>query len=325
VTLCFINLLLIVAVVATALGSIALQGRPPCTESPAIAPNLTLLTAFGAATNVVYSYAGQWMYFEVMDTMEKPSHFPRAFAVTGPIMVCIYLVVALVSHYFGVDRGNILEAVPHGPAVRVVATMLFAHVLIVYLVKSIVLQRFCHSVLSPRDADRRSLAAYLKHGSLGLAMLVFGYLVANAVPFFSQLLGLIGGFLGGPINFLFPVYLYLAALGRHRQAQQEANPTCDPDTLEREGDLASPGDDRAWQTSSVRAALQGLSSLKLPELLMICLVFVIIGMTMVLGVAEEVKEIIALNGEVGEPFACHALAPVHASSFTNATGSPLCP
>merc|ERR1711972_287551 len=131
-------------------------------------------------------------------------------------MVSIYLTVALISHHFGVNKGDIVEFMPRGPALQVTAVLLFVHVLIVYLIKSVVLQQFCHSILSPADADKRGMLAYAKHGSFGFAMLVFGYLVANAVPFFSQLLGLIGGFLGGPINFLFPIYMFCAALGRSK-------------------------------------------------------------------------------------------------------------
>merc|ERR1712060_423641 len=141
---------------------------------------------------------------------------------------------------------------PRGPALQVTAVLLFVHVLIVYLIKSVVLQQFCHSILSPADADKRGVLAYAKHGSFGFAMLVFGYLVANAVPFFSQLLGLIGGFLGGPINFLFPIYMYLAAAGRHEQALCESKS---------DANKSEEDEPNSWQTSSATAAIQGLKSL----------------------------------------------------------------
>mmetsp|Transcript_13793 Transcript_13793/g.35022 ORF Transcript_13793/g.35022 Transcript_13793/m.35022 type:complete len:515 (+) Transcript_13793:63-1607(+) len=330
VLLCFANLFLIVGVIVLALGAIAVEGRPPCTESPAFAPGLSLLTALGAATNVIYSYSGQWMYFEIMDTMERPSEFPRAFAVTGPVMVSIYLAVALVAHYLGVDKGDIVEAMPRGPALQAAAVLLFVHVLIVYLIKSVVLQRFCHFALSPADADKRSAVAYAKHGSYGLVMLIFGYLVANAVPFFYQMLGLIGGLLGGPINFLFPIYMYLAAVGRHEQAAQaqraergggdaEGQSAAAPGSGGSWGQEAAAAKTEAagrwrWEVSSTRAAAQGFRSLSMPEKVAVCLIFVAIGMTMVLGVTEEVKQIVALSGQFGEPFACHALAPRFAAS-----------
>lgn len=42
---------------------------------------------FGAASNVVYSYAGHWLYFELMVEMEQPEHFPRVFWINVPIQV----------------------------------------------------------------------------------------------------------------------------------------------------------------------------------------------------------------------------------------------
>ena len=39
---------------------------------------------FGGATNLVYAYAGQWMYFEMMTEMEAPADFPKAFLLPGP-------------------------------------------------------------------------------------------------------------------------------------------------------------------------------------------------------------------------------------------------
>eukprot|EP00404_Azadinium_spinosum_P021094 CAMPEP_0180620448 /NCGR_PEP_ID=MMETSP1037_2-20121125/34616_1 /TAXON_ID=632150 /ORGANISM="Azadinium spinosum, Strain 3D9" /LENGTH=366 /DNA_ID=CAMNT_0022640549 /DNA_START=335 /DNA_END=1432 /DNA_ORIENTATION=+ len=43
------------------------------------------MTTLGQATNVIYGYSGQWMYFELMETMEEPHRFPRAFAIVGPV------------------------------------------------------------------------------------------------------------------------------------------------------------------------------------------------------------------------------------------------
>mmetsp|Transcript_3426 Transcript_3426/g.10560 ORF Transcript_3426/g.10560 Transcript_3426/m.10560 type:complete len:83 (+) Transcript_3426:161-409(+) len=55
-------------------------------------------------------------------------------------------------------------------------------------------------------------------------MLLFSYGVTNAVPFFEPLLGLIGGLLSGPINFLLPVALYLGALCRDLGATARGSP-----------------------------------------------------------------------------------------------------
>merc|ERR1719215_1562539 len=121
------------------------------------------------------------MYFEIMDTMEIPHKFPRAFGVTGPIMVSIYLTVALMSYYYGAAAGDIVENMPRGRIFQFTALMLFLHVMIVYVIKSVVLQQFLHDLFSPKDFKSRSIASYVKHGGFGAAMLFVGFLVANAV------------------------------------------------------------------------------------------------------------------------------------------------
>ena len=63
-------------------------------RSSAVAAGLQFTTVFGAASNLVYAYAGMWMYHEMMAEMEAPADFPKAFAVSGPIMVSLYLLVA---------------------------------------------------------------------------------------------------------------------------------------------------------------------------------------------------------------------------------------
>ena len=40
-------------------------------------PNLTLLSFSQAMANTMYSYAGHWMYFEIMSEMETPVDFPK--------------------------------------------------------------------------------------------------------------------------------------------------------------------------------------------------------------------------------------------------------
>jgi len=84
VALCFFNLLLVLLCVGVAFGELAARGRPPCVETHAVAQGLDFTAVFGGATNLVYAYAGQWMYFEMMTEMEAPADFPKAFLLPGP-------------------------------------------------------------------------------------------------------------------------------------------------------------------------------------------------------------------------------------------------
>jgi len=57
---------------------------PHLSPSLPISQGLDFTAVFGGATNLVYAYAGQWMYFEMMTEMEAPADFPKAFLLPGP-------------------------------------------------------------------------------------------------------------------------------------------------------------------------------------------------------------------------------------------------
>lgn len=58
------------------------------------------------------------MYFEIMAEMARPADFPKAFLISGPIMVSIYLLVAC-AHIRKVLRGHVIRKVEDLPARRV--------------------------------------------------------------------------------------------------------------------------------------------------------------------------------------------------------------
>jgi len=295
VVICMINTIVIAVVVITALFDIGVQysESSETIQMLAFAPGLSLMSVMGQATNVVYSYSGQWMYFELMEAMAVPNDFPRVFRVTGPLMVGTYLVVALLSLRFGVGAGDITVAMSRGPWFRFASILLFLHVLVVYVLKSVVLQRYFHSVCSPSDLEFRTNASYFKHGGLGAAMLMFGYFLSNAIPFFSQLLGLIGGFCAGPINFILPIVLYLVASGRQIK---ESSPQ------RSSNDASSKTCASTWSLS-----LLALRSMPVWEVAVILFIVLFILLTMFVGVADVILQIIDLEGKFGAPFDCHAL------------------
>eukprot|EP00408_Alexandrium_pacificum_P018511 CAMPEP_0171185294 /NCGR_PEP_ID=MMETSP0790-20130122/16228_1 /TAXON_ID=2925 /ORGANISM="Alexandrium catenella, Strain OF101" /LENGTH=509 /DNA_ID=CAMNT_0011650313 /DNA_START=39 /DNA_END=1568 /DNA_ORIENTATION=+ len=330
VQLCLVNTLIIVAVIAVALTHIAFQGRASCAETHLVPPGLTVMTVLGQVTNVLYAFTGQWMYFELMDTMAQPKDFPRAFAVTGPFMVGVYLIVALVAYALGAGHDDLVASVQASGTLRAVAVLLFVHVAIVYLIKSVVLARYFHGLLRPGDVDLRTADSYVTHGGFGVAMLAFGFVVANAVPFFSQLLGLIGGLLAGPINFLIPIALYLAALGRHVRWHKRARAervesgnenleattygTCKIEECE-------PAEGDSFTTESVCTSAQeeeessrggnllaAVCAMPAWELAMLLLTLLLTLLTIGLGFSEQVREVLAKQAQFGRPFSCHALA-----------------
>ena len=123
---------------------------------------------------------------------------------------------------------NFVDSLDEGPALAVASFLLVFHVCVVYLLKSIVLGRFFHKLLSSHDkcagpggsnrVDEKTPVAHLQYAGCALVMLACGYVFTNLIPFFDAMLGLIGGLLAGPISFLLPIAFYLAAKFRGAQA-----------------------------------------------------------------------------------------------------------
>ena len=106
--------------VGISVATLAARGRDPCVQTYLFARELDAMAVFNGATNLVYAYAGMWMYFEIMAEMAEPADFPKAFLISGPIMVSLYLLVACVGYYYlGEDAsGSLVENLPTGPAYR---------------------------------------------------------------------------------------------------------------------------------------------------------------------------------------------------------------
>ena len=109
---------------------------------------------------------------------------------------------------------GLLNSVSPGRWLFASASILFVHVVIVYVIKNIVLARYFHQKLKPTAVDENTFSSLAQYSAISISMMLFGYLIANTIPFFDQLMGLIGGLCAGPINFLVPILMYMVTLGR---------------------------------------------------------------------------------------------------------------
>jgi len=287
VYLCFFNLFLILAVVGIIMGKLYIDGPVQGAQTFLFAEDLTFFTLFGAMTNIVYSYTGHWLYFELMAEMRKPEEFPRVFFINAPLQIGLYLLVACWGYYFAGDqaKGQFLDNLSDGLAFQVASIILFVHVCIAFLVKNVVLAHYIHGLMSPRVEDE-GLRARIEYAACSVFLLFLGFLVANAIPFFSNLLGLIGGLLSGPVSFLLPIALYIGAL-----------------RLESQTGFSSP--EQPLAVSDDTGKIRGLSKF---DILCMCVISIFILMTMVVGTYTEIKDIVKNLSTYGAPFSCHLLS-----------------
>lgn len=281
VVLCFANTLLIVIVIVLVSQALVAQGRAEGVITDYFAPGITFFDVFGGLTNILYAYTGHWMYFELMSEMEYPADFPKVFLVNGPFCLFAYILVASIGYYYeGREaHASFLDALPLGNQYRVASAILFAHVVVVYVLKSIVLTRFLHSRTSPHF-DTDTIRARVEYALWALCLLGLGAVVAQSVPFFSLLLGLIGGLLAAPTSFLLPACLYFAALTNSDKY---------------------PGRPMSLRLHIFR------NEVAVWDLLCFCGMVLLAVATMVMGTWDVLVQIINKSSSDGLPFACHPL------------------
>merc|ERR1712062_215753 len=217
--------------------------------------------------------------------MESPQHFPRCFIITMPLQVCLYLLVACWRYYFSGDKakGYLLGNMHGGIAFQVASGILFMHVAIAFVIKNVVLSRYLHGLLSNRVGGS-GIRARLEFATCSLGLLAASFLIANSIPFFSDFLGLIGGFLNGPVSFLLPITLFLGAL-----------------RCTREDLLAEPSASSIWGYGRNTQDLQPL------DMVLILLTMILILTTMVVGTYDVLTDIAKKISVYGAPFSCKAL------------------
>merc|ERR1712113_964852 len=182
----------------------------------------------------------------------------------------------------------------------IASVLLFAQVMVAYMLKSIPVSRCLHSALfSSSDVDAEGLWPHVRASSCSVVILFLGFLVANAVPFFDAFLGLVGAMLSAPIAFAFPVILYVAAVSadRRRSAEVAAIGAAASSVRSAQSSTAECGAS-PWYTLHSKVHLCVMVS-------SICF----IAMVMVVGTYAQVKSIVEQTAAMGPPFSCHAYSP----------------
>eukprot|EP00927_Polykrikos_kofoidii_P068544 TRINITY_DN6389_c0_g1_i4.p1 TRINITY_DN6389_c0_g1~~TRINITY_DN6389_c0_g1_i4.p1 ORF type:complete len:466 (+),score=62.15 TRINITY_DN6389_c0_g1_i4:99-1496(+) len=288
VSICVANFIFILAPLAIVITQLVRDGVKEGSQTFDVAEDLTFTSLFGACTNILYSYASHWCYFELMAEMKEPADFPKTLLVNGPVQISLYLLVAIVGYYYAGNQaeGYFLDNLARGTlSHRIASGLLFVHVVIAFLIKNVVLTRFVHCSLSPSTVEDETLLSHCQHAAFATVLIFGGFLVANAIPFFSDFLGLIGGLLNGPVSFVLPAVLFFGAMslvGSSLQKSPERN-----DTAASSREDQHPSD---WCS--------------LCDSLTIALICTVTVCTMVFGTYHIIVDITVRSQASGPPFSC---------------------
>jgi amino acid permease len=258
-----INGITITVAVFLALGYLYSTGSAPLAEeywgedsggvipgnSYAVPPDMKPANFLNGLSMLTFAYAGQFLYVDMMNEMEDPRQFPKAFAYSLPYQYIMYVLVAATSYAYLGDsaKGLIIGVLPHtvtyaSPTYLAASSLLLVHMLITYLLKGIIFVQAFQRWIFPKkrllpsttslelpslssDTEEAHASSKLEgegKGSccnrsqwqwffLSLVTLFGAWLVANLIPDFDALTSLIGAMFLPLSTFLFPALMYYQA------------------------------------------------------------------------------------------------------------------
>lgn len=170
-----------------------------------------LVQAFSAVTNIVFAYCAHVAFFGLIAEMEEPRDFPKALIMLQTFEIIFYTVAAVVIYYYVGQEvtspalgsaGPILKKVAYGIAIPTVRCLpilsslrLLTHSQIIGagVVNGHIGLKYIYVRLF-RGTDRMHKRDMLAVGSwvgIALACWVIAWIIADAIPVFSDLLSLI--------------------------------------------------------------------------------------------------------------------------------------
>ncbi|KAH8430900.1 uncharacterized protein LDX57_008564 [Aspergillus melleus] len=154
----------------------------------------SLYKAFLAVCNIVFSFAGNVAFFGFISELKDPKEYPKALALLQTTDTTLYVVVAVVIYIYAGDDVTSPALGSASPIVRKVAygialpTIIIGGVVVGHLVCKYVYVRIF------RNSDRMHKKDLVATGSwvlLSLALWVIAWIIAEAIPVFSNLLSLV--------------------------------------------------------------------------------------------------------------------------------------
>jgi len=213
-SLIWINCGTILATVTIPLVVMSRQGVEETRIPNSVVSGVAVLTLGNVMTGLsimLFSFTSQFMIVEIMSEMKNVADFPKAYTmVSAPFQGLAFLICGVGGYYFRGDLvdGIIVDNIPFGAWFQVAAVCLIIHMVITWVIKGIV---FCRGVMAawdPRIVDDGSKQGWMHWVTLVAATMTASYYIAQIVPFFVDLIDLLGASLSPVVCFLIPMALY---------------------------------------------------------------------------------------------------------------------
>ncbi|EAW13634.1 neutral amino acid permease [Aspergillus clavatus NRRL 1] len=153
-----------------------------------------LYHAFQAVSNIVFAYCAHVAFFGLIAEMENPKDFKKSLFMLQTFEICLYVTAAVVVYYFVgkdvaspalISAGPVMKKVAFGIAIPTIigAGVVNGHVGLKYIYF-----RLCHKSDLIHSNSWKSVTIWIV---LGVSCWLVAWIIAEAIPVFSNLNGLI--------------------------------------------------------------------------------------------------------------------------------------
>ncbi|KAF1960129.1 hypothetical protein CC80DRAFT_286315 [Byssothecium circinans] len=186
--------------------------KPDMGKVLAVQPDVPLVKALGPAMNIVLAYAGHVAFFSFTAELKDPRDFPKALVLMQCFAVCFYVIIAVVIYYFA---GPHVTSPALGSASPLITKIAFGVALLTIVIAGVVNGSVACKYIYLRVWKGTDVVHQNSVKSLGswvgicAAVWVAAWAVAEAVPNFNLLLGLIAALFCSWFSYGLPAILFL--------------------------------------------------------------------------------------------------------------------
>ncbi|OQD69486.1 hypothetical protein PENPOL_c002G08993 [Penicillium polonicum] len=200
---------LIVLIVTIAVG---IQGRPSAAPTDVawvsdyqiVKSDVSFTDAITAVSTLVFAYAGTPAFFSIASEMREPRHYNRSLILCQSVVTGLYIAIGIVIYYYCGSyvsspalgsAGTTVKIVSYGFALPglIVSTLLFVHITAKYI--------FIRILGGSRHLAANTVIHWAVWVGCTLGTTIIAYIIASAIPVFSDLVSLVGALLGTPMCF----------------------------------------------------------------------------------------------------------------------------
>lgn len=211
----FASIIAAIGVTIIATGIRASDAPEPANWSAWPKPDVTFAQAFIALCNIFFAYSFSISQFSFMDEMHTPTDYMKAIWTLGGIEIVIYtLTGALIYSFVGVDvKSPALLSAGHTVA-KVAFGVALPVIFISGSINTTVAMRYIHGRIY-----ENSIAKYINtpKGWISWLLLIsiftwIGFVIAEAIPFFSDLIAITSSLLNSGFTLYWPAVMWFMLL-----------------------------------------------------------------------------------------------------------------